>query len=1234
MNLELLNTDAYKDRPITSKVLKKYIESDEKNIWIDRVNGLIYDPAIVAKMTETDHSKPYLSLQEDCCLFSSAHEGDFVLLKNPTKVLGDTDDWAYSYDEDTQCRYYLAQSTSDKGLWKMIRVGRTELKTKKSYAEELALTRLDQQETVTLDSTDYMLMPMPGINLTTLWQEGIPFQNPLQMFKLAHFALATLGTWLKRNLVHTSLSADYIEQTDSSVQFTGYKHVIVATPADDASVVFNELSAVRHPWLSPKILTYKNLNGAFENPTTTTVTINGRDMCYALINNIVYMCTGAYPERTDRLVLLKNSGYQEVMGKKIDSESVVGPLAAIPLCPFYKQNRFVHFILELEEFYWGKKSSIEIAQSMNTIVGVHRLEAMELFDKINPKAAENPADCLNVWEAQFESDLNNFLTVGDSSTEVGPGVFDQTKILCFFLSDARFLNESWLQRYIKEKGISIEYVGKVLDMVSSWRRGEYETVALIWNKAFFELKHKAQTNLLQTLISWRQPGINSRISRRDDPSVLHAVVNAFISAPNDQALILIYSLLKAGANPYLGNKDNWLPLMDIAAFGSIKAALLFMEAGVYSCFRDSNRGWSAFHYAANRVEHSATPAIHMLQILQQMGCIDTADNEGITPLMLLQQKKSMMPVLYAIEHMGARMDLRDSAGKTLMDRGFDASFLELFGPEDYPGFRLDISKELADLQTQLKANPVSSAASQLVKKRQIGKGLLSMPSQYPFYEPNLVDNHFELLRLLQELPPISSFHPSTFATESSEFPGYDIVSNTDHQLGWNCFDVAVGFRRDDLVKYALDNKDNIEYRNLLAVEIRHAMAWTAVHPTAIASDAASDALSYVSRLSKKTDKVRGADFLLPSSLWTLEIREVFNQYANVYEKPEVRAALKFCNDEMAQGDGKRLNWEQLGKLFNEPANRRLYPVAFTCYNVTVSDYIAPVCMAMDALCRRPDIYETYVTDYYGKKQWFAFNAQFQGEHSTSMIDIAAKMLSTKIVLHSARDGKQYSTSAYGASEIHVGYNGYNHFYGLISKPPTEVVRPALGDLSIMGGGGSSSSGRLFMSLRSSAYSEKTLVLLLAQEVSFCTLAIKKNTVEGLKAALFDLIISRAEQGISANANVMVPYQMSPNVWVLICLQYKQHALDELESVYYFDPLGADIDLSLQAVLEEVAMPAKVLTAMRSVPKWDTGPWVVEAAKSIVKSKMLPEMLDTTAVRRKHLSALEAEETECMGLTRV
>ena len=107
-----------------------------------------------------------------------------------------------------------------------------------------------------------------------------------------------------------------------------------------------------------------------------------------------------------------------------------------------------------------------------------------------------------------------------------------------------------------------------------------------------------------------------------------------------------------------------------------------------------------------------------------------------------------------------------------------------------------------------------------------------------------------------------------------------------------------------------------------------------------------------------------------------------------------------------------------------------------------------------------------------------------------------------------------------------------------------------------------------------------------------------------------------------------------SVWVLICLQYKQHALDELESVYYFDPLGADIDLSLQAVLEEVAMPAKVLTAMRSVPKWDTGPWVVEAAKSIVKSKMLPEMLDTTAVRRKHLSALEAEETECMGLTRV
>ena len=50
--------------------------------------------------------------------------------------------------------------------------------------------------------------------------------------------------------------------------------------------------------------------------------------------------------------------------------------------------------------------------------------------------------------------------------------------------------------------------------------------------------------------------------------------------------------------------------------------------------------------------------------------------------------------------------------------------------------------------------------------------------------------------------------------------------NNQLQLGWNCFDVAIGISREELVKFALAHSKELSFRKILAPEIRHAAAVT------------------------------------------------------------------------------------------------------------------------------------------------------------------------------------------------------------------------------------------------------------------------------------------------------------------------------------------------------------------------------------------------------------------------
>ena len=82
-------------------------------------------------------------------------------------------------------------------------------------------------------------------------------------------------------------------------------------------------------------------------------------------------------------------------------------------------------------------------------------------------------------------------------------------------------------------------------------------------------------------------------------------------------------------------------------------------------------------------------------------------------------------------------------------------------------------------------------------------------------------------------------------------------------------------------------------------------------------------------------------------------------------------------------------------------------------------------------CEREDVYRAYIQDYYGNQNgWFAFQRNCSGERNTSMIDIAAKMLKEKIIVHDRKISGDiiFSTQEPFSHETHVIYDGHNHFY--------------------------------------------------------------------------------------------------------------------------------------------------------------------------------------------------------------
>lgn len=276
-----------------------------------------------------------------------------------------------------------------------------------------------------------------------------------------------------------------------------------------------------------------------------------------------------------------------------------------------------------------------------------------------------------------------------------------------------------------------------------------------------------------------------------------------------------------------------------------------------------------------------------------------------------------------------------------------------------------------------------------------------------------------------------------------------MMHNKQQQLGWNCFDIAVGINRDDLVRYALENSRSLEFRQLLAPEIRHAATLAAIHMNEHEEQAEennkqlinlfefaelglldpkklNDAAVKLLQASKKASLELNA---LPEKMHNPALRDLVNRYGIAFEM--MRPIVSAVNDmPLAKPKGKSFSIAELDEYFAKPEHRVFPSGAYEMYKKAREELLTPVELGFIQYSESEKIFRDYVNTYYAKNGWVAFQRQFAGERSTSMVEIAARMLSTRIIILQPSNGKLteiYRTTNFSQNEIIIVFNGINHF---------------------------------------------------------------------------------------------------------------------------------------------------------------------------------------------------------------
>lgn len=240
--------------------------------------------------------------------------------------------------------------------------------------------------------------------------------------------------------------------------------------------------------------------------------------------------------------------------------------------------------------------------------------------------------------------------------------------------------------------------------------------------------------------------------------------------------------------------------------------------------------------------------------------------------------------------------------------------------------------------------------------------------------------------------------------------------NNQDQLGWNCFDVAIGISRDDLVKFALDKSSDISIRKILAPEIRHAAALTATN---------------MNLKAEGKDAIAG-QAALPVSMETEELKKLYKNYQDALEN--MKDVVADCSTSLGYPEGSILPLSELDAFFANTENRTSHNDAYETFKNARDEKYTTHESAFFNYCESEVVFKTYISDYYGKEQWVAFQRNVAGEQTKSMIDIAAMMTQSCIEIYQLEDKNYkeiYKTEQYGKNTKRIEYSGNCHFYELV-----------------------------------------------------------------------------------------------------------------------------------------------------------------------------------------------------------
>lgn len=125
------------------------------------------------------------------------------------------------------------------------------------------------------------------------------------------------------------------------------------------------------------------------------------------------------------------------------------------------------------------------------------------------------------------------------------------------------------------------------------------------------------------------------------------------------------------------------------------------------------------------------------------------------------------------------------------------------------------------------------------------------------------------------------------------------------------------------------------------------------------------------------------------------------------------------------------------------------------------------------------------------------------------------------------------------------------------------------------------------------------------------------------------------KGQSIKDKILIPINLYNGHWVLLYVLYQQD-MTKTQQIYYFDPMGTAIPEDLyKAIVDERVFPGHPIIQLGQRVQTDfynCGPWVIEAARTLIDSGAAPEStLNIHAARVKHAEIIRTQKASNASL---